>query len=77
MKSKLLPEQFGFLNEPCTVHTSRTLMFQELAELLRNSQCDTPIDEYCGFIIESNILAKPTLSSRKKTAKYIHKTVLL
>lgn len=71
MKNNLLPEQFGFLNEPYTVHTSRTLMFQELAELLRNSKCDTPIDEYCRLIIESNILAKPTLSSRKKTAKYV------
>lgn len=71
VKSSLLPEEFGFLNEPYTVHTSRTLMLQELAELFRSSQPDTSTDEYSRIITESNVLAKPTLSSRNKTAKYI------
>ncbi len=71
VKSSPLPKKFGFLNEPYTVHTSRTLMLQELAELFRSSQPDTSIDEYSRLITESNVLAKPTLSSRKKTAKYI------
>jgi len=71
MKSKLLPENLGFCNGPFTVHTSRTMMFKELEELLDHSQVDTPKEEYIKFITESNILAKPTVSSRNKTAKYI------
>ena len=71
MKSKLLPENLGFCNGPFTVHTSRTMMFKELEGLLDHSQVDTPKEEYIKFITESNILAKPTVSSRNKTAKYI------
>ena len=71
MKSKLLPENLGFCNSPFTVHTSRTMMFKELEELLDHSQVDTSKEEYIKFITESNILAKPTVSSRNKTAKYI------
>ncbi|MFC1791976.1 hypothetical protein ACFL3Q_00130 [Planctomycetota bacterium] len=71
MKSKLLPENLGFCNGPFTVHTSRTMMFKELEELLDNTQLGTTRDDYLKSIIESNILAKPTISSRNKTAKYI------
>jgi hypothetical protein len=38
MKRKLLPENLGFCNGPFTVHTSRTMMFKELEELLDNTQ---------------------------------------
>ena len=71
MKSKSLPENLGFRNGPFTVHTSRTMMFKELEELLDNAQLDTTREGYLNLIIDSNILAKPTASSRNKTAKYI------
>jgi len=47
------------------------MMLKELEELLDNSQLGTTRDDYLKLIIESNILAKPTISSRNKTAKYI------
>ena len=71
MKSNLLPENLGFRNSPFTVHTSRTMMFKELEELLDHAQLDTTREEYIKLITESNFLAKPTVSSRNKTAKYI------
>lgn len=71
MKSKLLPENLGFCNSPFTVHTSRTMMFKELEELLDYTQLSTTRDDYLKLIIESNVLAKPTISSREKTAKYV------
>ena len=71
MKTKLLPENLGFCNTPFTVHTSRTMMFKELEELLDHSQLATSRKEHIELIIESNILAKPTISSRNKTVRYI------
>jgi len=71
MKSNLLSENLGFCNGPFTVHTSRTMMFKELEELLDNTQPGTTREGYLNLIIDSNILAKPTASSRNKTAKYI------
>lgn len=66
-----LPDQFGFCNEPFTVHTSRTMMLNELHELLTHVPSSSSEEEYVRFILDDNILGKPTISSRNKTAKFI------
>lgn len=71
MNKATLSEDLGFGKETFTVHTSRTLMLQELSELLDCTGPETSRNEYSNLIIESNVLAKPTISSRKKTSKYL------
>ncbi len=66
-----LPDTFGFCNEPLTVHTSRTIMLCELEELLSNASLSSTKEEYESLIVDDNILGKPTISSRTKTAKFI------
>ncbi len=52
-----------------TVHTSRTIMLHELTRLLSLSSIDTERTEYRKMIVEDNVLNKPTLNTRKLTAK--------
>ena len=77
MMNSHLPDNLGFCNPPFTVHTSRTVMFKELEELLDHAPKKTSKEEYHSLIVDSNILAKPTVSSLNKTANYITKLYTL
>lgn len=58
----------GFRLADSGPHTSKTLMLQELEALLAAVPADAPAKAYRAAIVEENVLAKRTLSTRKETA---------
>ncbi len=58
-------DEFGFINEPVSVHSSRTMMLAELRLLLAACQKAASLDEYQAAIIEENILLKRTVATRR------------
>jgi hypothetical protein len=50
-------------------HTSRTMMFSELSELLKFTPASAGAAEYRRAMIEDNLLGKRTLATRKLTAQ--------
>jgi hypothetical protein len=50
-------------------HTSRTMMFKELASLLDDQELNAPREAYVSAIIEQNCLGKRTVSTRKLTCQ--------
>jgi hypothetical protein len=50
-------------------HTSRTMMFSELADLLKFTPASAAAAEYRTAIIDDNLLGKRTLATRKLTAQ--------
>lgn len=59
--------EVGFRFGDKGTHTSRTLMFAELAELLVAVPASATRDEYAEAIIEDNVLGKQTAATRKLT----------
>jgi hypothetical protein len=64
-----LPVRMGFREGKTSVHTSRTMMFKDLVPLLDQVAHDGRLATYTAAIIEENALAKPTQSTRRRTAK--------
>lgn len=62
-----LAEKHGFRLGAKGTHTSRTMMFTELAALLREVKPECERDEYADNVILSNVLAKATFATRKLT----------
>jgi hypothetical protein len=52
-----------------SVHTSRTMMLQELRLLLERVNADAPASCYVAAIMDDNVLGKPTRSTRQRTAQ--------
>lgn len=50
-------------------HTSRTMMFKELAVLFEDQELNAPREEYVSAIIDQNCLSKRTVSTRKLTCQ--------
>jgi hypothetical protein len=50
-------------------HTSRTMMFSELSDLLKFTPASAGAAEYRAAIIDDNLLGKRTLATRKLTAQ--------
>ncbi len=50
-------------------HTSRTMMFKELALLFEDQELNAPREAYVSAIIEQNCLGKRTVSTRKLTCQ--------
>lgn len=63
------PETLGFRNGNTSVHTSRTMMLEELALLLDRVSPDAPREGYQTAITSDNVLGKPTQATRQSTAK--------
>lgn len=53
------------------VHTSRTIMLDELIRLFNSSSHDATLTEYYDLIVNQNCLGKISQSARKKTFKYM------
>src|SRR3954468_13894553 len=64
-----LPESLGFRNGTSSVHTSRTMMLEELLLLLDKVPADAAEDAYLAAITDENVLGKPTQTTRQLTAK--------
>jgi len=61
--------KFGFKDEGTGVHTSRTMMYEELHLLLETfNNSSAQIEEYIEAIIEGNCLGKRSVRNRKITA---------
>lgn len=69
MVKKEYPKKYGFKNSLSGVHTSRTMMFEELENLLEAVPSEASPDEYEEAIIEDNVLYKKTHRTRKTTAQ--------
>lgn len=64
-----LSETLGFRNGTASVHTSRTMMLEELSLLLDRVPADAAEDAYLAAITTENALGKPTQTTRRVTAK--------
>lgn len=64
-----LPDPLGFRDGATSVHTSRTMMFAELALVLEHVGPKAKADEYLAAVVEQNVLGKPTQTTRKRTAQ--------
>ncbi len=64
-----LPGSLGFRTGNTSVHTSRTLMLEELSLLLDKVAPDAARDAYPAAITDDNVLGKPTRTTRQLTAK--------
>jgi hypothetical protein len=61
----------GLVEKFSGTSTSRTLMLPELRTLLANVPASATATDYREAVVESNVLSKPTLASRTKTASYL------
>ena len=59
----------GFRTGDKSTHTSRTIMFKELALLFEDQEPNVPRDDYVSAIIDQNCLGKQTVSTRKLTCQ--------
>ncbi len=60
---------FGFRAGMSSVHTSRTMMLNELSLLLARVSPNGKADSYVSAIVDENTLGKPTQTTRQRTAK--------
>ena len=72
-----LPENFGFRSGSKGTHTSRTIMLDELTALLSAVPDASPRAAYLAAIIEDNVLAKSTVSTRKLSAQRLSELYIL
>ena len=62
-------ERWGFRTGPRGTHTSRTIMLDELTQLLDAVPPDSPRNQYAEAIVDGNCLGKLTLATRKASAQ--------
>ena len=62
-------ETLGFREGITSVHTSRTMMFDELSLVLEKVGANAKQNDYLSAIVEENVLGKRTQTTRKRTAK--------
>jgi hypothetical protein len=68
-KTLKMPAALGFRNGSSSVHTSRTMMLDELSLVLDRVPATAKADTYVAAIVEDNALGKPTQTTRKRTAQ--------
>lgn len=64
-----LPESQGFREGTTSVHTSRTMMLEELSLVMEHAGPTAKLDEYCAAIVQQNVLGKPTQTTRHRSAQ--------
>ncbi len=64
-----LPEEFGFRDGQKGVHNTRTMMLSDLETLLRELPPEATKKDYKEAIVEKNVLAKSTDSTRRYNAQ--------
>jgi hypothetical protein len=64
-----LPASLGFRGGTTSVHTSRTMMLDELSLVLARVAPEATIDVYVSAIVDENILGKRTQTTRQRSAK--------
>jgi hypothetical protein len=64
-------EAFGFKFTEGGAHISRTMMLAELGALLDSVPLGSPAAAYQAAVLEQNVLAKSTVSTRQKTLRHL------
>lgn len=64
-------EAFGFKFTEGGAHISRTMMLAELGTLLDSVPLGSPAAAYQAAVLEHNLLAKSTVSTRRKTLRHL------
>ena len=62
-----LPGALGFRDGAASVHTSRTMMLEELSLVLGGVPAAAKPDAYAAAVVEANVLGKPTQTTRNRT----------
>jgi hypothetical protein len=60
-------EAFGFQDGATSVHTSRTMMLDELTLLLEDVNLGSSFDTYAKAIVDENVLGKSTNTTRQRS----------
>ena len=68
-KTASLLQALGFRTGATSVHTSRTMMLQDLSLMLESTSPDSSPGAYYAAIVEQNVLGKRTRTTRQRTAK--------
>jgi hypothetical protein len=68
-RSAKLPVMLGFREGASSVHTSRTMMFNELSLAFEHVVQKAKVADYVTAITEHNILGKPTQTTRIRSAQ--------
>lgn len=67
----------GFVNEPLGTHSSRTLMLAELRVVLSSVPCEADLEDYRRAVVDENVAAKSTLSTRAKSFRHLRELYAL
>ncbi len=59
--------EFGFSNDPCGTHGSRTIMLSELRLLLAARPASASLEHYRSAILDDNALLKKTVITRRES----------
>ncbi len=70
-------EQLGFHLGPLGPHTSRTIMFADLEELLRAVATDADRAGYGSAVVEENVLGKKTFANRRESLRRLRELYAL
>ncbi|OFW00077.1 MAG: hypothetical protein A3F68_05135 [Acidobacteria bacterium RIFCSPLOWO2_12_FULL_54_10] len=70
-------EAFGLKFSSGGAHISRTMMMQELGEVLANVRQHSGADEYREAILQQNVLGKTTDSTRQKSLRHLRELYAL
>jgi hypothetical protein len=73
----LAQKNLGFRNGASSVHTSRTMMLDELSRLLDTVPATSHAVAYQTAVVDENVLGKPTQSTRQRTAKRLRELYAL
>ncbi|MBI4233817.1 MAG: hypothetical protein HY686_05190 [Chloroflexi bacterium] len=72
MEGNTTLESFGFKLTPGGVHAARTMMLNEITQLLALLGPSATADDYRRAVVQENALGKPTETSRVKTFRHLH-----
>lgn len=64
-------DALGFRDGQKGTHSARTLMLAEFSALMEHAEPQTSLDDYRRLIVDENVLAKPTSTTRNRTFRII------
>src|SRR5437763_15644388 len=69
--ARQLPDRFGFRDGTRSAHTTRTMMFPDLRDLLAARPGAVARPEYLRAVLDENVLGKRTMTARRNTAEVL------
>ena len=68
---------YGFVAQPCSTHTSRTMILKELSQLVDASPAGASYDDLRRLVVDENICMKATEAGRKETFRRLRELYAL